>query len=324
MKLASLDDGSRDGRLVVVSRDLRRAQTVAGLARLQDALDDWVRAEPLLRRAAAAVDAGEGAALDPAACRAPLPRAYQWVDGSSYLDHVERVRRARGAELPEAMRRVPLVYQGGSDSFLGPRDPIAGMDPAWGIDFEAEIAVVTDDVPMGCDAASALSRVRLLLLANDLSLRELIPSELARGFGFVQGKPSTAFAPVAVTPDTLGAAWSQGRLRVDVAVHLNGHRVGRIDAARGMHFGFGELLAHLARTRRIGAGTIVGAGTVSSPDPAAGWACIAECRALEMVAHGATRTPWMAPGDRVRIEAFDDAGVSVFGAIEQVVSALPA
>jgi fumarylacetoacetate (FAA) hydrolase len=333
MKLASLRSG-RDGRLVVVSRDLTRCVEPAGVApTLQAALDDWPRAEPALRALAEALERGEASAqpFDAAAAASPLPRAYQWADGSAYLNHMELVRRARGAEMPPSFLASPLLYQGGSDGFLAPTDPIPLGDPAWGLDFEAEVAVIVGDVAMGADPETALAAVRLIMLCNDVSLRGLIPDELAKSFGFFQSKPASAFSPVAVTPDGLGAAWRGGRLHGQVRIDLGGAPFGRVEAGQDMSFGFGELIAHAARTRALAAGTIVGSGTVSNRGPdggpgrpvadgGAGYACIAEQRTVETLLEGAARTPFLAAGDRVRIEMLDAAGASIFGPIDQTVA----
>jgi fumarylacetoacetate (FAA) hydrolase len=312
-----------------VSRDLQRMLPAGPVAAtLQSALDRWDECRPALEGLAARVEAGEGERFDAAACAAPLPRAYQWADGSAYVNHVALVRRARGAELPPSFWTDPLIYQGGSDSLLGPRDPIVMDDEAWGIDFEAEVAVITGDVPQGADAARAAREIRLLALVNDVSLRELIPGELAKGFGFFQSKPSSAFSPVAVTPDELGAAWDGGRLHGALEVRRNGELFGRADAAVDMTFPFPALLAHAARTRPLAAGTILGSGTVSNRDadggpgrPVAeggvGYSCIAEQRTVETLRHGAPRTPFLRFGETVRIEMRDAAGGPVFGAIEQ-------
>ncbi len=323
MKLASLKAGGRDGTLVVVSSDLSWAAEVPGIARtLQAALDDWADRAAELRSVHRLLDMGElGAAfgLDPAALAAPLPRAYQWADASAYLSHIELVRKARGAAMPENFRTDPLLYQGGSDDFLGPRDSIPLPDEAWGLDFEAEVAVVTDDVPIGTPATEAGRHVKLVMLANDVSLRQLIPAELAKGFGFYQSKPASAFSPIAVTPDALGGAWDGVRLHGPLLSHLNGKPFGHPDAGTDMAFDFPTLIAYAARTRRLGAGTILGSGTVSNRDRGAGCSCIAERRALEHLQHGEPRTPFMRPGDRIRIEMLDRAGRSIFGAIEQTV-----
>lgn len=326
MKLATLRDGSRDGQLAVVARDLRIAHFASGIAgRLQQVLDDWAYLAPQLADLYRSLNDGRARhafAFDPAQCMAPLPRAYQWADGSAYVNHVELVRKARGAEMPESFWTDPLMYQGGSDDLLGARDDIVCASEDWGIDFEAEVAVVTDDVPMGATPEQAAPQIRLLLLANDVSLRNLIPAELAKGFGFLQSKPATAFSPVAVTPDELGgAAWDGRRLARPLVVHWNGRQVGCADAGADMVFDFAQLIAHLCRTRNARAGSIVGSGTVSNRDPARGYSCIAEQRAREQIEHGAASTPFMRYGDTVRIEMFDAEGASIFGAIEQKVAA---
>ncbi len=322
MRLGSLKKGGRDGTLVVVSSDLSRAVAAEGVARtLQAALDDWPAVEPKLRDLAGRLENGAADAfvLDPAALASPLPRAYQWLDGSAYVNHVELVRKARGVELPASFWTDPLMYQGGSDRFLAPTEAILAKDEAWGIDFEAEIAVVTDDVPMGVAAADAGRHIKLVMLVNDVSLRGLIPAELAKGFGFVHGKPPTAFGPVAVTPDALGDAWDGGKLKLPVLCTLNGARVGWTEAGVDMTFDFPTLIAHAAKTRPLGAGTIIGSGTVSNSDQKHGYSCIAEIRMIETIAAGKPATPFMSFGDRIRIEVLDQAGASVFGAIEQVV-----
>ena len=320
MKLASLM-GGRDGRLAVVSSDLSRAVVADDIApTLQAALDDWERAAPRLLQIARDLDAGKTAnsfAFDEAACASPLPRTYQWADGSAYVTHVELVRKARGAELPPSFWTDPLIYQGGSDGFLGPRDAIIAGDEAWGIDFEGEVAVITGDVPYGCAPEAAEPHIRLVMLVNDVSLRNLIPAELAKGFGFFQSKPASAFSPVAVTPDELGDAWRDGRLNRRLHVTLNGAVFGTPDAGTDMVFNFPQLIAHAAKTRSLAAGTIVGSGTVSNSDRSAGSACIAERRMLEQLTEGAAKTPFMRFGDKVRIEMKDDRGSSIFGAIEQ-------
>ena len=320
MKLASLK-GGRDGRLAVVSRDLSRAVLAGAIApTLQAALDDWGKTAPRLAEIARGLDAGkvrDEFRFDQAACASPLPRAYQWADGSAYVTHVELVRKARGAELPPSFWTDPLLYQGGSDGFLGPRDPILAADEGWGIDFEGEVAVITGDVPYGCAPEEASPHIRLVMLVNDVSLRNLIPGELAKGFGFFQSKPASAFSPVAVTPDELGDAWREGRLHRRLQVSLNGAIFGTPDAGTDMVFNFPQLIAHAARTRSLAAGTIVGSGTVSNRDRSAGSACIAERRMLEQLAGGEPQTPFMRFGDRVRIDMLDDEGSSIFGAIEQ-------
>jgi fumarylacetoacetate (FAA) hydrolase len=327
MKLATLRDGSRDGQLIVVSRDLATAHLASGIAgRLQQLLDDWNFIAPQLADLYQTLSEGRARHAFPFAprqCMAPLPRAYQWADGSAYVNHVELVRKARGAEMPESFWTDPLIYQGGSDDLLGPCDDIACADEDFGIDFEAEVTVVTDDVPMGTAAEQAGSHIRLLMLANDVSLRNLIPAELAKGFGFFQSKPATAFSPVAVTPDELGDAWDGRRVNLPLVVHWNGEKVGAAEAGVDMVFDFPQLIAHLARTRNARAGSIVGSGTVSNKDPAKGYSCIAEKRALEMIAGGRPSTPFMKHGDTVRIEMFDAAGGSIFGAIEQKVVVAP-
>ncbi len=301
---------------------------------LQSALDDWERAAPILEGVALSLahDAVPHARFHEREAAAPLPRAFQWADGSAYVNHVELVRRARGAELPASFWHDPLMYQGGSDQFLGARDAIAFHDPAWGLDLEAEVVVVTGDVPQGASREQALAAIRLVGLVNDVSLRGLIPDELAKGFGFVQSKPASALSPVFVTPDTLGASWQDGKLHGVLSVDLNGAPFGRADAGTDMTFDFGTLIAHLAKTRNIVAGSIIGSGTVSNRDagggpgkPVAdggrGYSCIAEIRMIETIASGAPVTPWLKPGDTVRIEMLDNANHSIFGAIEQTVTA---
>ena len=323
MKLATYHDGSRDGQLVVVSRDLSLAHHAAGIAtRMQQLLDDWNFLAPQLQDLYATLDGGKARhafPFEPRRCMAPLPRAYQWADGSAYLNHVELVRKARGAELPKRLRSDPLMYQGGSDDFLGPREPARFASEAWGIDFEAELAVITGDLPCGATPEQALEGVRLLTLANDWSLRHLIPDELAKGFGFLQSKPATAFSPVAVTPDELGAAWRGGRVHLRLDVAWNGRVVGRGEAGPEMHFHFGELIAHVAKTRRLRAGSIVGSGTVSNKDWSRGYSCIAEQRAIETIESGAPVTDFMKFGDTIRIDMKGADGQSVFGAIDQQV-----
>ena len=331
MKLASLK-GGRDGRFVVVSRDLAWCADASHIApTLQAALDDWENAEPQLRL----LDTDLAHETIPMMrfherdAAAPLPRAFQWVDGSAYVNHVELVRKARGAEMPESFWTDPLVYQGGSDDFLGPRDPIVAGDEAWGVDFEAEVAVITGDVPMGTTAADAAQHVRLVMLVNDVSLRNLIPGELAKGFGFYQSKPSSAFSPVAVTPDELGKRWQGGKLHGPLFSRLNGAPFGKPDAGIDMTFGFPELIAHVTKTRRLRAGAIVGSGTVSNKEGSSpgravsaggvGYSCLAELRTIETIQDGKAATPFMRFGDTVRIEMLDETGHSIFGAIEQEV-----
>ncbi len=333
MKLATRRDGTRDGELVVVSRDLAHCVAVPEIARtLQGALDDWNLAAPSLAAIATELDAGrlpDATTFEPQRALAPLPRAYQWVDGSAYVNHVELVRRARGAAMPPEFWTDPLMYQGGSDAMLGPGDDIVHADESWGIDFEAEVAVVTGDVPMGADEAEAARHIRLLMLVNDVSLRNLIPAELAKGFGFLQSKPASAFSPVAVTPDELGDAWRGGKVHLPLVTHLNGALFGRPNAGVDMTFSFPALIAHVAKTRELRAGSIVGSGTVSNKEaggpgrPAAaggiGYSCIAEQRTVETILEGKAHTPFMRFGDSVRIEMFDGAGRTIFGAIDQAV-----
>ncbi len=324
MRLATLDDGSRDGRLVVVRRDGAACADAAAVApTLQGALDRWEEAAPRLGALAADLDAGlvEARSLAARTVRAPLPRAYEWIDGSAYLNHVRLMRRARGAEPPPGLTTDPLVYQGGSGVLLGPTDPLPLGDPAWGLDFEGEVCVITGDVPLGTPAAGALRHVRLLCLANDVSLRNLIPGELAKGFGFFQSKPATAFSPFAVTPDELGPAWRDGRVYLRLTVRLNGTVVGDLEAGPEMHFSFADLIAHAARTRALTAGTLLGSGTVSSEDAARGVSCLAERRVREQLEHGAPSTPFLAAGDRVEILMRDETGRSLFGDIDQRVTA---
>jgi fumarylacetoacetate (FAA) hydrolase len=323
MKLASLKSGGRDGTLVVVSRDLSRCVAAHGIAMtLQAALDDWSATLPRLLELSASLQDGPVKGERPFDCNAlhsPLPRAYQWVDGSAYVNHVELVRKARGAEMPESFWHVPLVYQGGSDDFLGPCDDIAVSSEEFGIDMEAETAVITGDVPMGTSVEEAGSCVRLLMLVNDVSLRNLIPAELARGFGFYQSKPSSAFSPVAVTPDELGDAYRDGRFHLPLRTTLNGKLIGEPECGVDMTFNFHQLIAHVTRTRRLGAGTIIGSGTVSNYDRSKGSSCIAEKRMLETIERGKPVTPFMRFGDTVRIEMLDQVGQSIFGAIDQTV-----
>ena len=331
MKLASLKSG-RDGRLVVVSRDLTRFLTADDVATtLQAALDNWAAAEPGLRVIAERLESGDfGEPFDPAGCASPLPRAYQWADGSAYINHVELVRKARGAEVPESFYTDPLMYQGGSDAFLGPRDPIPLRDEAWGCDMEGEIAVITDDVPMGIGSAEALGHIKLVMLCNDVSLRNLIPGELAKGFGFFQSKPPSAFSPVAVTPDELGEAWQRARVHLPLKIDYNGQPFGRAQAGEDATFSLADLVAHAAKTRPLCAGTIIGSGTVSNKDAdgspgrpvndgGLGYSCIAEIRTIETIRDGKPATPFMRWGDTVAIEMRDSAGQSIFGRIEQEV-----
>ena len=331
MKLATLKEGGRDGTLIVVSRDLARAVRVTDIApTLQAALDDWQRVAPLLNalserldradpfpNPAAAGRAAEPFALDMGALAAPLPRAYEFVDGSAYLPHVERVRKARGAEVPPSFYTDPLMYQATSAGFQGPRDPIRAASEDWGIDLEAEVVVVTDDVPMGVTPAAAAAHIQLLGLVNDVSLRNLIPGELAKGFGFLQSKPRSALSPVLVTPDELGAAWQGRKLHRPMRTWINGRWFGEPDCGTDMQFSFAELIAHVAKTRPLAAGTLVGSGTIANHDTAKGASCLAEQRTVETLRDGKPVTPFLKFGDVVRIEVLDAAGHSIFGAIEQ-------
>lgn len=337
MKLASLRHG-RDGRLVVVSRDLTRAADASAVApTLQAALEDWEAAEPRLTEIADALEAGHIAhlAFDPARCAAPLPRSFGWADGSAYVNHVALVRRARGAELPASFWTDPLMYRGASDGFLGPHDPIRAGDLAWGIDLEAEVAVVIGDVAQATSRDQAPAAIRLLMLLNDTSYRNLIASELAKGFGFLQSKGQTTFSPVAVTPDELGHAWDGAKVDLPLLSYVNGQPFGRPNAGTDMTFDFPTLIAHAVKTRPLGAGAIIGSGTVSNRDPdggpgrpvsegGVGYSCIAELRSVETIRHGAPKTPFLSFGDRVRIEMLDDEGQSIFGAIDQEVVRYPA
>jgi fumarylacetoacetate (FAA) hydrolase len=324
MKLASLKDGSRDGQLVVVSRDLTLAHHAAGIApRLQAVLDDWNFLAPQLNDLYQTLNEGRARhafPFDPRVAMAPLPRAYQWADGSAYVNHVELVRKARGAEMPESFWKDPLMYQGASDELLGPHDDIVCPSEEFGIDFEAEIAVITGDVPMGTRRGEAEEHIRLLMLVNDVSLRNLIPAELAKGFGFFQSKPATGCSPVAVTPDELAEAWQDGKVHLPLVVHWNQVKVGEPNAGDDMTFNFPQLIAHATKTRNVRAGSIIGSGTVSNLDRGRGYCCIAEKRSLEMIEAGAATTPFMKYGDAVRIEMFDEQGRSIFGAIEQRVA----
>jgi len=333
MKLATLKSGGRDGTLVVVSRDLVTCQAVPAIARtLQAALDDWDRLAPRLQvvydqlNDGSADDAESFIELE---CHSPLPRAYQWADGSAYINHVELVRKARNAEVPASFYTDPLMYQGGGDSFVGPCDPIAVLTEEWGVDLEAEVAVVTGDVPMGASVAQAAGAIRLVMLVNDVSLRNLIPNELAKGFGFYQSKPASAFAPVAVTPDELGDAWRDSKLHLPLLVQLNGEAFGRPNAGEDMTFSFAQLVAHAAATRELCAGSIIGSGTVSNKQGSlhgssvgnggVGYCCLAEVRMYETIEQGKPQTPFLRFGDTVRIEMLDASGASIFGAIDQEV-----
>ncbi len=332
MKLASLKRG-RDGELAVVSRDLKTCRPAGSIApTLQHALDHWDAVVPALAALASEVEHG-GDDFDQSACASPLPRAYQWADASAYVNHVELVRKARGAEMPQSFWTDPLIYQGGSDSFLGPRDAIPVASEDWGIDFEAEVAVVTGDVPMGVNATEAASYIRLVMIVNDVSLRNLIPGELAKGFGFFQSKPSSAFGPVAVTIDELGDSWQNGKLNLPLLSFLNGELFGKPDAGIDMTFDFAQLIAHAAKSRPLAAGSIIGSGTVSNKldggpgkliaDGGVGYSCIAELRTIETIETGAPKTAFMKFGDRIRIEMLDMTGASLFGAIDQIVEQYP-
>jgi len=326
MKLATYEDGSRDGQLVVVSRDLALAHYASGVAtRLQQVLDDWSFLSPQLEEISQTLNHGKARhafAFEPEKCMAPLPRAYQWADGSAFINHVELVRKARGAEVPESFYTDPLMYQGGSDDFIGARADIVAVSTEHGIDFEAEVAVITGDIAMGTSPEAAIDGIRLLMLANDVSLRNLIPAELAKGFGFVQSKPATAFSPVAVTPDELLHAWHGGRVHLNLESVWNGKRVGLCSAGDEMTFHFGQLIAHICKTRNVRAGSVIGSGTVSNKDWSRGYSCIAEKRAIETIESGAPKSEFMQFGDTVRIEMKGLDGMSVFGAIEQRVVAL--
>jgi fumarylacetoacetate (FAA) hydrolase len=323
MKLGSLKEGGRDGTLIVVDRALRRAVRATNVApTLQKALDDWKAAAPRLAALAEQLrdDKAPGSfELDTTALAAPLPRAYQWADGSAYVVHVELVRKARGVEMPPSFWTDPLMYQGGSDSFVGANDEIEMADEAWGIDFEGEIGVIVDDVPMGISPQAARRHIKLVTILNDVSLRNLIVGELSKGFGFFHGKPATAFAPVAVTPDELGTAWDGTKLALPLISTLNGTEFGHPNAATDLTFDFGQLIAHAAKTRHLETGTVVGSGTVANRDPSAGCSCIAERRVRETIDGGKPVTPFMKFGDHVRIEMLDRHGQSIFGAIDQKV-----
>jgi len=326
MKLGSLKEGGRDGTLIVVSRDLKHAVKATGIAAtMQAALDDWSNTAPRLNALSDALNAGQAAgafALDMAAMAAPLPRAYEFVDGSAYLPHVERVRRARGAEVPESFYVDPLMYQATSAGFLGPRDPVVVPSEDYGIDLEAEVVVITDDVPMAVTAEQAASHIQLVGLVNDVSLRNLIPAELGKGFGFLQSKPRSALSPVFVTPDELGDVWQGEKLHLPMRTWLNGQWFGEAECGVDMQFNFAQLVAHAAKTRPLTAGTIVGSGTIANEDTSKGASCLAEQRTVETLRDGKPSTPFLIFGDTLRIEVTDKHGASIFGAIEQIVASL--
>ncbi len=334
MKLATRYDGTRDGALMIVSRDLTRWTSAAPIARtMQAALDDWASCAPLLQTAYDALNSNSMAeSFDAKACLSPLPRAYHWVDGSAYVNHVELVRKARGAEMPKEFWTDPLVYQGGSDDFTPPHAPVIAPDERWGIDLEGEVAIITDDVPMATKAADAHKHIKLLMLVNDVSLRNLIPAELAKGFGFYQSKPATTFSPVAVTPDELGDAWRDAKVHLPLLVDINGQAFGKANAGIDMTFNFAQLIEHVTKTRRLGAGAIIGSGTVSNKDEKGGpgkpvsegglgYSCIAEMRTIEMINNGNAQTAFLKHGDRVRIDMQDTLGQTIFGTIDQVIAA---
>ena len=332
MKLATLKNGTRDGTLVVVTRDLSRCVSANDIApTLQAALDSWSTSSTSLQQLSDELESGriKGTAFDQSSAHSPLPRAYQWADGSAYVNHVELVRKARNAEMPDSFWTDPLMYQGGSDTFLAPRDPIVMADEAYGIDMEGEIAVIVDDVPMGASADVAAKAIRLFMLVNDVSLRALIPAELGKGFGFFQSKPSSAFSPVAITTEELGDAWIGGKLHLPLRIDYNGKPFGRANAGVDMTFDFGTLISHAAKTRSLGAGTIIGSGTVSNKldggpgksidDGGVGYSCIAEVRMIETINTGKPSTSFMSFGDTVKIDMLNAEGNSLFGSIEQVV-----
>ncbi|RYV02482.1 2-keto-4-pentenoate hydratase [Shewanella sp. OPT22] len=323
MKLATYENGRRDGQLMLVSRDLSKAVEVPAIAQtMQQLMDSWDLLQPQLQELYEALNEGQmdnAVDFDESKCHSPLPRAYQWADGSAYVNHVELVRKARGAEMPETFWTNPLVYQGGSDSFIAPKADIELGSEEWGIDFESEIAVITDDVPMGVSSDNAVKHIKLLMLVNDVSLRNLIPGELAKGFGFFQSKPSSSFSPVAITPDELGDKWDDAKVHLPLITHLNGELFGKPNAGVDMTFNFAQLVAHVAKSRPMGAGAIVGSGTISNYDRSAGSSCLAEKRMLETIADGKPTTSFMKFGDKVRIEMNDEQGNSIFGTIDQTV-----
>lgn len=321
MKLASLRDGGRDGTLVVVSRDLQRALRVPDIApTLQRAIEQWSDVRPRLEAAAQSLERGAAAgafALDARQLASPLPRAYQFLDGSVYLHHMEKARKARGAAMPPNYKTDPLMYQGLSDRFDGPRDPMLCPAKDLGLDYEAEVAIVTDDVPMGTSSSQARGHIKLVMLLNDYTMRSLTRTELPKGFGFLQAKPTSSFSPVAVTPDELGEAWDGEKLSLPIISTLNGRRMGRANAGKDMFFTYPDLIAHATRTRSLSAGTIIGAGAISNQDRSTGYACVAEARIDEEIEFGEARTQFLVAGDTIRIEMLDADGRSVFGAIEQ-------
>ncbi|KJH76734.1 fumarylacetoacetate hydrolase family protein [Pseudomonas sp. ES3-33] len=323
MKFASLKNGRRDGALVLVSSDLKKAVPAEGIAAtLLEALEEWPKVQPQLKALSDKLNAGQAlGAFDFEQCQleSPLPRTFQWCDGSAYLNHAELVRKARNAEMPEQLYHDPMLYQGASDSFIGPRDPILVAKSEWGIDLEGEVAIVTDDVPMGVSVEEASKHIKLVMILNDVSLRNIMPAELAKGFGFLVSKPSTAFSPVAITPEELGGAWDGGKVLLPLICHVNDSLLGKPDAGVDCYFDFPRLIAHAAQTRELRAGTIIGSGTVSNRDTSVGTACIQEKRMLEKLATGEMHTPHLQFGDRVRVEMLDADGQSVFGAIEQTV-----
>ncbi|RKP53527.1 fumarylacetoacetate hydrolase family protein [Pararobbsia silviterrae] len=320
MKLASLKNGKRDGALIVVSRDLTRAVAADDIApTLQAAIENWQQVVPALQARSDALNAGTAAgafAFDQTKVASPLPRAYQWLDGSAYLSHVELVRKARGADMPKSFLDDPLMYQGSSDYFTGPHDPVLVESEDWGVDLEAELAIITDDVPMLTKQDDAKRHIKLLMLVNDISLRHIIPAELNKGFGFLNGKGVTAFSPVAVTPDELGDAWNGSKVSLPLTVNINGEKLGAPLAGEDVYFEFPKLISHAAKTRTLGAGTVIGSGTISNHDRTRGFCCISEKRALEVVEHGEAKTSFFRFGDRVRVEMFDTSGASIFGAID--------
>ncbi|MCB6182689.1 fumarylacetoacetate hydrolase family protein [Leeia sp. TBRC 13508] len=327
MKLATLKNGGRDGTLVVVSKDLQSAVLANNIAAtMQYAMDHWDEVATPLADLYEALNSGKvdnAFAFHPADCHSPLPRAYQWADGSAYVNHVELVRKARGADMPPEFWHDPLMYQGGSDSFVPPTASIDVFNTEWGVDLEGEVAVITGDVPMGSTTEQAASHIRLLMLVNDVTLRNLIPAELAKGFGFFQSKPATAFSPVAITPDELGTHWQDSRVTLPLSVHVRNELFGQPDCGTDMVFNFADLIAHVAKTRELEAGSIVGSGTISNVDRSSGSACIVEKRMLETIETGKPVTPYLQAGDTIRIEMFDEDGHSLFGAIEQVVRVIP-